>query len=152
MKYIQNKWLLYIVTFFLVTVIGTVLSAMKPGDKVPDVSNAILIVGAIYGVIYLIIKFFKRFKNGEIKKENGGRIKANKNKGLLILLGLLLLTGWFYWFQYRPTKIRSYCHDQASEIRTLYDRYVQEKSFFSEMSTNKYKFLYDTCIHEKGLK
>ncbi len=35
---------------------------MKPGDKVPDVSSAILVVGVIYGVGYLIIKLIKKTK------------------------------------------------------------------------------------------
>jgi len=36
-------------------------------------------------------------------------IKGNKNKVLLILLSLLLISGWFYWFELRPTKIRQEC-------------------------------------------
>lgn len=65
----MKKFFFIIFTFFLVTVVATVLSAIKPGGKVPDVSNAILIVGAIYGIIYLIVKFLKKLRKGETKKE-----------------------------------------------------------------------------------
>lgn len=35
--------------------------------------------------------------------------KAKREKIILITFGLLVITGWFYWFQYRPTKIRHDC-------------------------------------------
>ena len=66
-------------------------------------------------------------------------IKENKNKVVLILLGLLLLTGWFYWFQYRPAKIRSYC-----------DWKVRSKTNWRV--TKSYNEKYNSCLHEKGLK
>ena len=69
MEYKKYKLPFFIATFFLVTIVATILSAMKPGDKVPAVSNAILIVGAIYGIIYLIVKFLRKLRKGEIKKE-----------------------------------------------------------------------------------
>lgn len=36
-------------------------------------------------------------------------IKENKKEMFLILSGLLLLAGWFYWFQYKPAKIKQEC-------------------------------------------
>ena len=66
-------------------------------------------------------------------------IKENKKKVFLTLLGLLLLIGWFYWFQYRPVKIRSYCHERTKEkINSVVSKY--------------YGLLYDACLHEKGLR
>lgn len=104
-------------------------------------------------------------------------IKENKKKVFLILLGLFLLTGWFYWFQYRPTKIRSYCHNQANgkpestsgksslvdkyypaeessegKPQNLYERLTAPSREPIPVSPEKYKFLYDSCLHEKGLK
>lgn len=35
-------------------------------------------------------------------------IKENK-KNALVLLGLFLSASWFYWFQYRPSKIKHEC-------------------------------------------
>jgi len=69
MNFKKYKWLFYICTFLFITSVATVLSAMKPGDKVPDVSNAILIVGVIYGIIYLIVKFLNKLGKEEAKKE-----------------------------------------------------------------------------------
>ncbi|GAG29038.1 unnamed protein product [marine sediment metagenome] len=86
-------------------------------------------------------------------------IKENKKKLCLILLGLLLLAGWFYWFQWRPTKIRSYCHNRANEKATLTSKksdlldalYPPEESE-NKISTKDYIFLYDACLHQKGLR
>lgn len=35
--------------------------------------------------------------------------KENKKKVLLTLLVLLLVSGWFYWYELRPAKIRQDC-------------------------------------------
>ncbi len=88
----KYKWPFYIFTFFLVTVVATVLSAMKPGDKVPDVSNAILLVGAFYVGVYLIHKLFKSFRNKQ-KDEEIKKIetKNNKNRLSIILICLSLV-------------------------------------------------------------
>ena len=71
--------------------------------------------------------------------------KGNKNRVLLILLALFMISSWFYWFQYRPTKIRQYCHrwivDLPGEVELYYERDRAE-----------YSALYDSCLHEKGLK
>ena len=104
-------------------------------------------------------------------------IKENKKKVLLIILGLLLLAGWFYWFEYRPVKIRSYCHSQVGgkptltaeksnlidkyyppeesneqKGKSLYERLVAPSDKPIRVSPEEYKFLYDSCLHEKGLK
>ena len=86
-------------------------------------------------------------------------IKENKKIVLLILLSLLLLTSWFYWFQYRPTKIRSYCHHKANEKAVLItknsdllDALYPSEEFESKISTKDYVFFYDSCLHSKGLK
>ncbi len=34
---------------------------------------------------------------------------SNKAKGAVVVLGLALIGGWFYWFQYRPTEIKKDC-------------------------------------------
>ena len=65
--------------------------------------------------------------------------KENKKRVILILLGLLLLAGWFYWFQYRPANIRSYC-----------DWETKSKSYWRV--TKNYDVNYNSCLHEKGLK
>lgn len=37
------------------------------------------------------------------------KIKENKNRIFLILLTILLISGWFYWYELRPAKIRQDC-------------------------------------------
>lgn len=73
-----------------------------------------------------------------------------KKKLLLILLGMFLLVGWFYWFQYRPAKIRHDCswvkrHEDA--IPAIPSKTVEElkaegliKDCKKEPKTN-YKYL-----------
>lgn len=39
----------------------------------------------------------------------GFKIKENKYRVFLILIALLLLSGWFYWFQFRPAQIKHDC-------------------------------------------
>jgi len=107
------KWTFYIFTFFLITVVATVLSAMKPGDKVPDVSNAILIVGVIYGVIYMIIKFLNRFRKEKCNNNQNKKrclLFSKQKKAYLILVALVfLIAGIFYWYEVRPARIKHYC-------------------------------------------
>ena len=64
-------------------------------------------------------------------------IKANKNKVLIILLGTILISGWFYWFQYRPAKIRRECSRIAEK---------ESVGYYDE-----YKASYEICLHGKGL-
>ena len=54
----MRKTLYFIGFVILVTIVAAVLQ--KPGQTIPPVSNAILIVGAIFGVIYLVVKLVKK--------------------------------------------------------------------------------------------
>ena len=61
---------------------------------------------------------------------------------MVIILGLFLVGSWFYWFQYRPSKIRSYC---AWAVRW--------EEGGPQCRTEKcYDFRYKECLHSKGLK
>lgn len=81
-------------------------------------------------------------KNGVIR-----RVKAMNNKSILIviLLVLVLAGGWFYWFQWRPAKARSYCAYWALNKAKEGDdqRYYQ---------FDVYDEYFDRCMREKGLK
>lgn len=71
------------------------------------------------------------------------RIKQNKYRVLLILLGLLLISGWFYWYELRPARIRHDCSwIHLDDDKT---RWYPERIRYHE---EKY---YDFCIKEKGL-
>ncbi len=67
-----------------------------------------------------------------------GEDKENKRKTVYILLGLLLLAGWFYWFQYRPVKTRSHCDWKARNKWGAVTKYYDRE--------------YKACLHEKGLR
>lgn len=41
----------------------------------------------------------------------------NKQK-LYMAIGLLILTGWFYWFQWRPSEIRKQCFREVYSENT----------------------------------
>jgi len=61
-----------------------------------------------------------------------------KKNTILLLVFIVLVASSFYWFEYRPTKIRSYCDYQATGDSIKLD--------------GGYQFYYDKCLHEKGLK
>lgn len=83
------------------------------------------------------------------------------SKNILVLLLLTLIIGWFYWFQWRPASIRSFCHDQAIEAARSalkikselsgndeYEDVIKKEGYLKE----DYKSSYENCLHEKGLK
>jgi len=65
----------------------------------------------------------------------------------LVFLLIIFVIVWFYWFQYRPSKIRSSCDNWIKDLPG-----AVENNFSSERARAKYKALYDRCLHEKGLK
>lgn len=65
-----------------------------------------------------------------------------KNKFLYILLILFLILGLFYWFQIRPSNIRSYCDWSV--------RWGPDKPSNSQIE-KKYDFLYKSCLRSKGI-
>lgn len=79
-------------------------------------------------------------------------IKENKKKVFLMLSGLLLLAGWFYWFQWRPAQIRNSCDRIAWDdaISKTYDPYW--KNYREELDQKEYDWKYTQCLHSKGLK
>lgn len=83
------------------------------------------------------IKLGLNFKKGSLIN------KFSKNKGLLYLLGVILIIfGLFYWFQLRPSIARSQC------VKTT--RIKVEKRDIKNME--EAKFAYEFCLHSKGIK
>lgn len=75
----------------------------------------------------------------------------------IILLGLV--GGWFYWFQWRPSKIRQGCNKSAIEIEKLNTKTWWEGldilSKTPNVSTTKgyeYSTVYTQCLREQGIK
>jgi hypothetical protein len=72
-----------------------------------------------------------------------------KNKKLFILIAIVLIAGWFYWFQYRPSKIKSYC-----SWAVMWDDKGPKCSNNRNRNSEKsecYDLNYKNCLHEKGL-
>jgi len=95
-------------------------------------------------------------KEKEKPEEKTRIIKRN----WIIILILLLVAGWFYWFQLRPAKIRQRCSQEALEKAQLllkekagmvggeYEEPAERDLYLQ----GDYKWQYEKCLHEKGLK
>ena len=66
-------------------------------------------------------------------------------KYILVLVFILIVAGWFYWFQWRPSEIKKECSRGSLEIATD----SNESTFINELEI--YKGLYKVCINIKGL-
>lgn len=74
-----------------------------------------------------------------------------KFKIFLIILGLLLLTGWFYWFQWRPSAIHSKCDSDAIWNTRRVFGWMEFKTQGGYMAKS-YNFYYDRCLNMEGLR
>ncbi len=63
---------------------------------------------------------------------------------LIIVIVLILLAGYFYWFQWRPNQITKQCNKEAVEK-------AKEPEAFNQ-AIKIYDALYKSCLREKGLK
>ena len=75
----------------------------------------------------------------------------------LVIIGLVLIAGWFYWFQYRPAKFRSGCHWEAywasvyySDGRATTD--APPADFVAYTNETRYAKAYYICLNKRGLK
>lgn len=104
-------------------------------------------------------------------------IKENKHKVILVLLCLLLISGWFYWFQYRHSEIRSMCEKErnnyllkataikvylggdketAKNMRDRYDLTISRSDIMNHVNSYKDQLsvgdtLYKNCLNKLGL-
>lgn len=79
----------------------------------------------------------------ETKEKSMIRTKPNK----IFLVLLLIVAAWFYWFQWRPTKIRKNCHQWIVDLPGRV-----EESLYWESDRAEYNSLYQSCLHREGLK
>ena len=88
--------------------------------------------------------------------------KKNKNV-LLTIVGIAIIAGGlFYWFQIRPSTIRSSCADTAvtkakNIVKTrsslkLYDSDLKATAERNLYYDRDYQTYYKRCLQEKGLK
>lgn len=95
-------------------------------------------------------------------------------KFLLTFVSLLVLVvGWFYWFELRPSNIKSECHKtvfskfepnkteleniknknwSTEEIRQQRIREYEEEAKIEFISSDAFVINYNTCLRERGLK
>lgn len=90
-----------------------------------------------------------------------------KLSGKVVFLGitlLLLIAGWFYWFQWRPAEIRKSCYPRAIEAaRELYktqlelapgelsDKDIAEIKAGMHLK-DSYESYYQDCLRKNGLE
>jgi len=79
----------------------------------------------------------------------------------LIIIFTLLLAGWFYWFQFRPSQIRKDCVEIAKDgAKRLAETQAKDPWEFDYQKavkkglfkTGDYDRYYQRCLNEHGLK
>lgn len=85
-------------------------------------------------------------------------------KVVFIGIALLVIAGWFYWFQWRPSEIRKYCHlDAVIAAMELFKAQVElapgepSDRDLAEIGEGMYRkdqydSYYQKCFHKKGLE
>lgn len=77
----------------------------------------------------------------------GTKLTKNNKNVLLTIVGIAIIAGGlFYWFQLRPSQIRSSCYDKSWEA--VSERTAEGKKSPSET----FDKFYDWCLKSKGLK
>ena len=86
--------------------------------------------------------------------------KSSRSIKYLILIGLVIIAGCFYWFQLRPSAIRKECNEQAilierdhTVVSTLGREEIDRgKPWFSITKGFEYQTVYDQCLKNKGIE
>lgn len=78
------KWPFYVFTFLLITLVATILQGLK-GKTIPQVSNAIILVGLFYAVVYGVFRVVRVVVN---KKRDKPKSKQVERVMLLIAVFL----------------------------------------------------------------
>jgi len=76
----------------------------------------------------------------------------------MTLIALVLIGGWFYWYQWRPSNIKRVCNKSAVEIEKENTHAIFEGGRTTpiemKMETNngyEYDTVYTQCLRNKGL-
>ena len=92
------------------------------------------------------------------------KITSISEKNKMLILFLVLLSGWFYWFQYRPTVIRRECYEVAIDVAVA--RIASDANIDFDEADDRYRDMiensnwwlegredhYISCLHKRGLK
>lgn len=82
-------------------------------------------------------------------------VKKNWFKAIFIFMVVIIVTGLFYWYEWRPNEIRKNCNSQV--LNKIHDIYSNQPNtivgfvFEQEMIDNGYESLYKQCLREDGL-
>ena len=82
-------------------------------------------------------------------------LKENWFKAIIIFMVVLIVTGLFYWYEWRPSEIRKNCNGQV--LNKIHDTYKNHpntmEGFVLEQKTidDDYESLYKQCLRENGL-
>ncbi|MFH1822511.1 MAG: hypothetical protein ABH830_02305 [Patescibacteria group bacterium] len=76
-------------------------------------------------------------------------MKEKIKKYWWVIIIFLILSGAFYWFQWRPTQIRKECFKVKQETREVYSplRSVSDEKMEEYAETN-----YQDCLRKHGLE
>ncbi len=154
LKYSALGLILFFWVFYSLSVLGNsnylkqtldlqMLPELEP-ETMFVLSLNLLIVGTI--LLFFIIK--KLHIVGRILKI----LKKLAPLHYLLLAVFLLLIGAFYWFQIRPSQIKSFCFNAVS---TVVNKHLQEGSMPVRYGTKQYDDFvhnrYLNCLHSQGL-
>lgn len=81
-------------------------------------------------------------------------VQYKKKKRLFgSVFAILILCGWFYWYQYRPTEIRSTCALDASSRAFFTNKEAAETKGIDRIRIENESFetYYMLCVRSKGL-
>ena len=71
---------------------------------------------------------------------------------LFLFVSILLIASWFYWFQLRPSQIRSQCVTESkTKSIDLKNKLEPNATFKDVFYTKTYDNYFDRCLNEKGL-
>lgn len=122
-------WLFSWVYIFVVLALDFLIDYFTP---VPDWLIITEFFVLVFSAVFMIFSYIKQ--TSELRKlklkERGEKMKWP----VIITIGVLLLLGWFWWSQLRPTSIKKQCAKDNTE-------------YFGTVFSNRY----DKCLRTNGL-
>lgn len=78
------------------------------------------------------------------------KIKVRYIVNLICVIGIA--SAVFYWYEWRPVRIYRMCADRGQDyLESMLKKDTRERPD-GEEQIRVYRFLYEKCLHKKGLK